>query len=185
MGIPELPEGYRFRSGVDLRKDRRAMLTVGIGQMATMILMGLLGLAVLPGEMVSRGTLFTQVAILCLGILCYGAVHELLRGAVMQQKSGSRSRYLFVGWRWYAVNEAYFTRGSYACILLLPLLLLTVATAGAFLIAANAWKWTMYGLLVVNVAAAWEDGYLAVSLCRIQRNALIRHCGPGLEIYTE
>jgi hypothetical protein len=181
----ELPEGYQYRFAVDLRQDRTAVLVVGIGQMVTILIMGFLGLAVLPNAILTRSMLWIQIACLCLGILCFMLLHEVIRGLLMGGLSGCKTRCRLIGWRVYSLNDAYFTKGQYVFVLLFPVVLLIGINAVLLGASSEAWKWALYALLILNIAGLWEDGYLAVSVLRLPSSSRFQHTGAGVEIFEK
>ena len=125
MNVLSLPAGYRRVGGVDLVRDRRAMLAVNLAALLLMALLFVLGIFLVPLSLRFR----FGIGALAEGVLLLGAValymvlHELVHGVLMRRYSGARPRYGFNGLYAYAGSDAYFDKRSYRIIALAPVVL--------------------------------------------------------------
>ena len=184
MNRTELPKEYSLLRRIDWSRDRRVFLGIEIGQLLLLIGLGFLGFAILPERMVSRSQFLLQLAVLCLGIGIVALGHEALHAAGMRLAGHASARLRLPSWRLRAVSPVYFDRRTAVGILLLPPIGLGLLLLGLNLAVPAAWQWTVYGLQVLNAAAAWEDFCLALCLSRFDKHMLLQFREKSLEIYT-
>ncbi len=178
----ELPEHYRQIHSIDLMKCR----PMGLLSLALLIGMLALGFVLCPkgsGTIIGFQMLLYLVLLL-FGIVAYMMLHELIHGVAMQILSGGKPSYGFNGVAAYAGSAAYFTRGQYTVIALLPLALL-----GALLAVLNALLypslfWFVYILQTVNVSGAAGDVYVTLRIAAMPADTLVLDTGTRMRFYS-
>lgn len=182
----KLPDGYRQIGGVDLMKDRRAMLIVNGAALVLALILLPLGLLMRPFHLFS-GSIFAillQLVLLYAGLVLYLVLHEFVHGVFMRHYSGLRPRYGFTGLYAYAGSDAYFDRKQYRIISLAPVLLLGAILLLFCFVVPDTLFWYFYLIQVANLSGAAGDLYVSLLLRKLPADLLVQDSGIAMRFYS-
>lgn len=186
MNVLSLPAGYRRIGGVDLVRDRRAMLAVNLAALLLMALLFVLGIFLVPLSLRFRSGMGALVeGILLLGaVALYMVLHELVHGVLMRRYSGARPRYGFNGLYAYAGSDAYFDKRSYRIIALAPVVLWGLVLFLLNLLLPRSWFWPVYLIQILNLSGAAGDLYVCFLLHRLPADLLVQDTGVAMSFFA-
>lgn len=180
----DLPYGYKEILSVDLQKDKKLAGIVNGIAIVLMIVLFIIGNAIVPfGEFYKMGLGATIV--MCIGIIVYIILHELVHGIVMYGYSKVKPSYGFTGLYAYAGSKCYFNKKSYIVIALAPIVVWGIVLLVLNLIFQEKWFWVIYFIQIMNISGAGGDLYVTYRFSKLPKDILINDTGVAMTIYSK
>jgi putative zincin peptidase len=193
--VTQLPAAYRPVATLDLARDRRTRLLLGLAGIPLLIIFGALFIAaavalspqrelILTGQLSDTQALLALVALLLISVLVMAA-HELVHGLLYGLFTGARPHVGFKGlYAYTAAPEWYIPRGRFLVVGLAPLVLLSLAGLAVMPFAPS---WAVPALvlaLILNAVGAVGDLYAAGWMLAHPQARLARDTGDAITLYA-
>ena len=184
-----LPNDYKEVLKIDLQKNKKlALLVNGLALLiaAVMVLIPLLSentRCVIMDYIFDDS--FLKLIILCIGMVVYMILHELVHGIFMKKFSGVKPKYGFTGLYAYAGSTAYFNKKCYIIIALAPIVIWGIVLLILQLAVPSSWGWTVYFIQIINISGAAGDVYVTYKMSRMPSDILVNDVGVSMTVYSK
>lgn len=180
----DLPYGYKAILSIDLQKDKKLAGIVNGIALVLMVILFFIGNAIIPfSEFYEMGLVPTIV--MCMGIIAYIILHELVHGICMYGYSKVKPSYGFTGLYAYAGSKCYFNKKSYIVIALAPIVVWGIVLLVLNLIFKEKWFWVIYFIQIMNISGAGGDLYVTYRFSKLPKDILINDTGVAMTIYSK
>ena len=181
----ELPEGYSQKFIIDLKDNKRHFWIVnGLSMGLMVLLLGLFFLLQWQGFLELGGKNWPlRVLVLCVGMVAYIPLHELLHGIFMRRYSGKRANYGFTLVYAYAGSECYFTKHDHRVISLAPVTFWGVVFLALLFLLPAPWRWVAYIWQLFNLSGAAGDFYVFWRLGKEPDTILCQDTGVKMTVF--
>ena len=186
----ELPEGYKPIYSVDLRKNKKAALTVNIMAIiiTAILIIPMLFLMPISGLFdMSAGfpAYILRFAALLLFQLAYLILHELVHGIAMKICGTKKVNYGLTGMYAFAGSSDYYRKRAYIFIALAPVIFWGIVLAVITPIVPATWFWAVYLVQVTNLSGAAGDMFVTARFSRLPGDILVRDSGVSMTVYSK
>ena len=181
-----LPENYREILSVDLQQNKKLALGVNGAAVVITILMIVLGCVRVPIFTVfgAAAELALRAGVVCVSMVLYIVLHELVHGIAMKCCGSSKVKYGFTGLYAFAGSEDYYSKKAYVFIALAPVVLWGIVLAGLCRIVPESWFWVVYLVQITNISGAAGDYYVTWKFLRLPEDVLVRDSGVSMKVYS-
>ena len=183
-----LPAGYGKLRDIDLKNNRRELLTVNVMSLIIAAVMAVAGHLAVPFQrlfdMSRPAAYFARFAVLLVGMVAYIVLHEAVHGVVMYRCCPVRPTFGFTGMYAYAGSTAYFNRRSYIVIALAPVVVWGAVLAVITALAAEPWFWVAYFIQIINISGAAGDLYVTSLMLSMPEDILVQDAGVSMTVYA-
>lgn len=184
-----LPDGYHEIDRIDLQKNRRLGLRIGLAAIALAALMVAVAAVFVPltelfSPLVGIRLYIARLLALVLGAAAYALLHELMEGYLLHRLSGTKATYHMSLFSTYVGSNAYFDKKRYLLVTLMPTVFWTVMLTAACCFVPRSWFWVAYLIQVFNLSSAVGDFYLCIRLSRLPLDILIQDSGTQVQVYS-
>ncbi len=186
-----LPENYRQVAELNLGRTSRRLIMVNAVRAALFLFLILLGFA-FAKESTLRSVLelsffpyFCWMLLLAGMIAVYIVTRQYMHRFLFRAISGGDGEiiptvpYITVG------SSAYYNRGSYLMIVLIPVIVWEFLTLFAILLFPPVLRVLFWILQCINAASTVRYAYTVYILLRLPANILIRDTGAVMSVYTD
>jgi len=185
MGVFSLPTGYNQIKHIDLQKDKKLAIAINLAAFIVMAIMVVIGIAILPFQMVAPHNLLVAILFPLLSIAAYFVAHELVHGAFFKKYSGKKAKYGFTGMYAYAGSDAYFNKRQYLIIALSPVVILGTLFLLLNMFLPAQWFWNIYLLQIINISGASGDLYVTNLMRKLPADMLVHDSGVSMTFYSQ
>lgn len=123
-------------------------------------------------------------AVLCIGVIAYIILHELVHGIAMKICGTKKVRYGFTEIYAFAGSDDYYDKKSYIIIALAPIAVWGIVLAVINIFVPANWFWVVYFIQLTNLSGAAGDLYVAFRFARLPADILVRDHGIGMAVYS-
>lgn len=188
---PALPSGYCEIYRLDLQKDKKTALIVNVAAFVIMLILFFIGNAVTPvfslfeieDEFYLPMT-FIRFIVLCVSMIAYLILHELVHGITMKLFGAKKVKYGFTGLYAYAGCDEYFSKAPYIVIALAPIIIWGTVLFIVNCLAPVDWFWLVYIIQIMNISGAAGDLYVTFNFLRLPKDILVKDTGVAMTVYS-
>lgn len=195
MKLPELPEGYKEKFTIDLKNDKKTYAGVNIATFiiaAAMMIPALIKFPIaiiadfssLPAFIMYLLKLLLILLLILLLLAAYIVLHELTHAAAMKLCGAKKVNFGFSGLFAYAGSNAFFSKGEYIFIALLPLVFWGIVLLTLNLVLPQSLFWPIYLIQVQNVSGATGDVYVSARMLGCKKDDLITDNGLAMRVFS-
>lgn len=177
----DLPFGYKEILHIDLQNDKKLAGIVNGIAIVIMVVMFIAGNIYIPFDFGG----FLPTMVMCIGLVAYIILHELVHGIVMYSYSKVKPSYGFTGLYAYAGSKCYFNKKSYIVIALAPIVVWGVVLLILNLVFQETWFWVIYFIQIMNISGAGGDLYVTYRFSKMPKDILINDTGVVMTIYSK
>ncbi len=185
-----LPSDYSEIYSLDLQKDKKTALIVNGAAVAIMLILFFIGNAVMPvfslfeieDEFYYRMT-FIKLIVLCVSMVIYMLLHELVHGVTMKLFGAKKVKYGFTGLYAYAGCNEYFAKMPYIIIALAPIVIFGVVLFIVNCLVPDDWFWIVYIIQIMNVSGAAGDLFVTLKFSQLPKDILVKDVGVSMTVY--
>lgn len=186
----KLPDGYKPIYTVDLRKNKKAALTVNLLAIiiTAILIVPMLFLVPISGLFdMSSGlpAYILRFSALLLFQLAYLVLHELVHGIAMKICGTKKVKYGFTGMYAFAGSGDYYGKTAYIFIALAPVIFWGVVLAIITPIVPVHWFWAVYLVQVTNLSGAAGDMFVTARFSRFPADILVKDSGVSMTVYSK
>lgn len=186
-----LPQDYREIYSLDLQKDKKPALIVNGAAIVIMLILFFIGCKVMPvfslfeveDEFYLRMT-FIKLIVLCVSMVVYLLLHELVHGITMKLFGAKKIKYGFTGLYAYAGCEEYFAKMPYIVIALAPIVIWGIVIFIINCFVPDDWFWIVYIIQIMNISGAAGDLYVTFKFSGFPKDILIKDIGISMTVYS-
>ena len=184
-----LPNGYREKMSVNLRKEKKRMLIVNFSAIIVAFIIAILMHFVVPVSSLfdfSKGisVFFIKYIVLIIGNILYFFLHEFLHGVAMKLCGTKKVKYGFKGVYAFAGSDDYYDKKSYLMIAMAPVVVLGIILIILNCIVPSQWFWVVFLIQISNISGAMGDIYIAICFRKLPKDALLRDDEIGIIVYS-
>lgn len=188
---PVLPSEYGEIYSLDLQKNKKTALIVNVAAVVIMVLMLFVGYKIMPvfslfatdDEFYYRTT-FIKLIVLCVSIVVYLLLHELVHGITMKLFGAKKIKYGFTGLYAYAGCEEYFAKMPYIVIALAPIVIWGIVLFVINCFVPADWFWIVYIIQMMNISGAAGDLYVTFKFSGFPKDILVKDIGVSMTVYS-
>lgn len=186
MTHEKLPKGYVKIESIHLEKDKKHKRRINLIAMIIAVAVLMLGQLAHPFDEAASALLSKAWVLLALlGVLfVYMVLHECTHALLMRLISHVRPKIAVKSLYCYAGSSAYFDRGSYLPVCLLPSVIWGVVLLALYFVLPDHWFWLIHILQIANLAGSAGDYYSAACILRMKKNVLVQDLGDGVKIFA-
>lgn len=186
-----LPQDYREIYSLDLQKDKKTALIVNGAAVLIMIFMIFIGYKIMPvfslfeveDEFYYRMT-FIKLIVLCVSMVVYLLLHELVHGITMKLFGAKKIKYGFTGLYAYAGCDEYFAKAPYIVIALAPIVIWGIVLFVINCLVPSGWFWIVYFIQIMNISGAAGDLYVTFKFSGFPNDILVKDMGVSMTVYS-
>lgn len=186
-----LPQDYREIYSLDLQKDKKPALIVNGTAVLIMIFMIFIGYKIMPvfslfeveDEFYYRMT-FIKLIVLCVSMVVYLLLHELVHGITMKLFGAKKIKYGFTGLYAYAGCDEYFAKAPYIVIALAPIVIWGIVLFVINCLVPSGWFWIVYFIQIMNISGAAGDLYVTFKFSGFPKDILVKDMGVSMTVYS-
>lgn len=186
MTHEKLPKGYIKQESIHLEKDKANKRKINLVAMIIAIALVMIGNLIHPFDDAASellGKAWVLLALLAV-LFAFMVVHELTHALIMRLISHVKPKIAVKGLYCYAGSPAYFDRGSYLLVCLLPAVIWGLVLLALVFILPGSWFWLIHIVQVANLAGAAGDFYSAVRILKMKKTILVQDLGDGMKIFA-
>lgn len=188
---PVLPSEYNEIYSLDLQKDKKTALIVNGAAIVIMLILFFIGYKVMPvfslfgtdDEFYYRTT-FIKLIVLCVSMVVYLLLHELVHGITMKLFGAKKIKYGFTGLYAYAGCDEYFAKAPYIVIALAPIVIWGIVIFIINCFVPDDWFWIVYIIQIMNISGAAGDLYVTFKFSGFPKEILIKDIGISMTVYS-
>ncbi len=191
MKQPELPDGYKERFKIDLKNDKKTYAGVNIATFIIAAAMMIPALIKFPIAIIADFSslpafimYLLKLLLILLLLAAYIVLHELTHAAAMKLCGAKKVNFGFSGLFAYAGSNAFFSKGEYIFIALLPLVFWGIVLLTLNLVLPQSLFWPIYLIQVQNVSGATGDVYVSARMISCKKDDLITDNGLAMRVFS-
>ena len=186
-----LPQHYTERMKIDLKNNKRQFFAVNALSFLILLVFLVPVCFFVPVTPLIEGIFdgnplpaLLRLCTLCVGLIAYIVLHELVHGVFIRIFTGKRAKYGFSLAYAYAYSDFYFTKRPYLVIALAPVVLWGAVLAILAPVLPLSWFWVVYIIQLTNLSGAAGDLFVTVCLWRLPRDILIKDDGTAMTVFA-
>lgn len=184
-----LPEGYKEAFTIDLKNNKKLMLTVNGLALIIAAILAVLGCMIVPitklFEIEPILDYILRFAVICIGSIVYIILHEAVHGIFMKRYCTAKVNYGFTGMYAFAGSEGYYCRRHYIIIALAPVVIWGIVLAILNVFTNEAWFWAVYFIQISNLSGAAGDIYVTYRMMKLSPDILVNDTGVRMTVYEK
>ena len=182
ISAPVPPEGYEKKLEIDLQKNKKLAVILNVSSLTILLVLLTFGFIFL----IEFNILYfnpIQFLILCISILIYTFLHEIVHGIFMWIFSGVRPHFGATLLYAYAGSESLFNKRSYIWIALAPAVILGLLLTVFMTLMPPYFCWILYIVQCMNISGSCGDFYVAYKILKMPHDVLIHDTGVSMTVY--
>lgn len=187
MTHEKLPKGYIKLESVHLEKDKHHKRKINLTAMIIAVALVMIGQLAHPFDEAATVLLGKAwVLIALLGVLfAFMVAHELTHALLMRLISHVKPKIAVKGLYCYAGSPAYFDRGSYMKVCLLPSIIWGAVLLVLYFVLPDDWFWLIHLVQIANFAGSAGDYYSAAVILKMKKKTiLVQDLGDGMKLFV-
>lgn len=195
MTYSELPAGYSLKKTINLRKGKpyafwAALLNLVLCVLSLYALHFLVPVTALFEEkggdyILTLPRLLLDLVWIFVGLLIYAVAHLVLKGLFLKALGGMKPKFGIKGFYYYVGSRAYFSRGRYVLLILLPELVVEALLILLLLLLPPVCFWPLAFVHAFHISRIGTSLLLTILLLREPNTALFRNMGTLSAVFSK